>query len=202
MRHVISTTTRFLDVMRRIEPAPRSTAAGGGAAAGGGTTAGGGAPSEEAAPLDETAEFFLYAARRDHARALARGCVGDECEIPLDALDTPFGVAAEAEAFVGEQCRALTLSSRQFCKRELEITHKELVKAQRKSGGKFKTPAVIKAIEGARAAEAASPRGAWASEGRPPADPREPSGDGGVDGPEQGQGATSTAGSTAAGTSA
>ena len=37
------------------------------------------------------------------------------------------------------------MASRRFCKREMAITHKELIKEQRKAGGKAQAPKVKEA---------------------------------------------------------
>ena len=40
----------------------------------------------------------------------------------------------------------LTRESRKFCSKELEITHKGLIKEQRRAGGKANAPGVLEAF--------------------------------------------------------
>ena len=84
------------------------------------------------------ADFFLYALRRDRHRAL---------EGRREGVEPPLESAAEAERQVREICSELTLASRRFCSKETEITHKALIREQRKSGGKFKSPTVQRALQ-------------------------------------------------------
>ena len=100
-------------------------------------------------PSDDLTAFFDYAIGRDRQRTLDLGCsledaewrgcdVEDECR--LDG-------ACDPEALVATYLASLTSSSKRFCKREVEITHKELIKQQRKAGGKANAPAVQLAKE-------------------------------------------------------
>jgi len=99
--------------------------------------------------------FCAHAARRDLRRAF------DRCDEPTEegcvvrthtCLEDPFpedgGAAAE---YAADACGALVRDARQFCSKELEITHKALVKEQRKAGGRANAPKVRKAVEEDRA---------------------------------------------------
>jgi len=102
-------------------------------------------------------------------RAVERGGGSDGPE----AIEEPFTRAEDAEVYVAECLSKLTGSSRAFCSKELEITHKVLNKQQRQAGGKKYAPRVITALRKAyeldRAREAAAgradgaPIGIWES---------------------------------------
>jgi len=120
---------------------------------GGATAAGaaGGGASEHSHAGDETRQLLFYAMRRDRERAIERGGGVDG----IDAIEAPVETPEEAEAFVAECLEALTSRSRRFCSKELEITHKSLVKEQRKAGGKKLAPRVQSAIQRAYELDAA-----------------------------------------------
>jgi len=105
----------------------------------------GGAGSNESG--DELAGFFAYALERDRLRALERGCSLEDaewrgCDVEeVCSLDE----GCDPEALVAEHLHGLTMASRRFCKREMAITHKELIKEQRKAGGKAQAPKVKEA---------------------------------------------------------
>jgi len=118
---------------------------------------------------DETRQLLLYALRRDRERAIARGGGIDGPAAIEDHIET----AEEAEEVVAAMLSELTLNSRTFCRKEMEITHKRLVKEQRKAGGKRFAPRVQEAlgkafdVEQARLAEsvemqrAGAPMSVW-----------------------------------------
>lgn len=85
----------------------------------------GGEEGEEGvADNEETRSLLLYALKRDRERAIARGGAIDG----PDAIEGPIETADEAVAFVSAALEDLTMGSRRFCARELEITHKSLIK--------------------------------------------------------------------------
>ena len=97
----------------------------------------------------ELLDLFQYAVERDRERALARGCsIEDaqwrgcevECSTPefgeCGATSWPLVPAAQVAYYI----RELTMTSRRFCSREREITHKGLIQQQRKAGGKANAP--------------------------------------------------------------
>ena len=63
------------------------------------------------------------------------------CEIE-DEFDDACLPASVVSAYLSE----LTRDSRKFCSKELEITHKGLIKEQRKAGGKANAPGVLAAF--------------------------------------------------------
>jgi hypothetical protein len=87
----------------------------------------------------ETAAFFEYAMARFRQRALDRGF--------HRWVEQPFGSGEEVRAWLAEQAEELVLESKIFCKREVEITHKALIKEQRKAGGKANSERVQRAVE-------------------------------------------------------
>ena len=64
----------------------------------------------------------------------------------LSSLEAPIQSAAEAEAFVRDTCAELLKRGKRFCNKELEITHKQLIREQRQFGGKKFAPLVVDAI--------------------------------------------------------
>ncbi|KAH8085634.1 hypothetical protein JL720_7626 [Aureococcus anophagefferens] len=105
---------------------------------------------------DDLGAFFLHAAERDLLNAERRldddenpvGCdpfVDAECGED-DELEPPCETPLEAEAFVRGACAAAVADSKRFCNKELEITHKSLIKEQRRAGGKKFSPTVQTAI--------------------------------------------------------
>ena len=62
------------------------------------------------------------------------------------SLEAPIQSAAEAEAFVRDTCSELLKRGKRFCNKELEITHKQLIREQRQFGGKKFAPLVVDAI--------------------------------------------------------
>ena len=106
-------------------------------------------------PRDALSDFFLYAATRDRDRARVRVdefgnpvvCdPADEACLPQNALEEAFPSPADAEAFVLKTCTASCVEAKRFCNKELEITHKTLIKEQRLFGGKKFSPTVQEAI--------------------------------------------------------
>jgi len=91
----------------------------------------------------ETRSLLLYALNRDRERAIARGGGSDGA----GAIEAPIADEDAAEAYVAAQLSELTMESRRFCARELEITHKTLIREQRKAGGKKFSPLVQSALE-------------------------------------------------------
>jgi len=77
----------------------------------------------------EIQAFLSYALQRD---AAARG----------ETLDEELQDPAACEESVMNEISALVKESKQFCKRELAITHKSLIQKQRKFGGKMNSPLV------------------------------------------------------------
>ena len=55
--------------------------------------------------------------------------------------------SADAEATIATYLSSLTDGSQRFCTREAQITHKQLIKEQRKAGGKANAPKVVAAME-------------------------------------------------------
>ena len=99
------------------------------------------------APGDELSAFFGYALERDRQRALERGCSLEDaewrgCDVE-DACSLEQG--CDPEALIAARLHGLTQLSQRFCKREVAITHKELIKQQRKAGGKANAPKVQEA---------------------------------------------------------
>jgi len=83
--------------------------------------------------------FFAYAVGRDREGALERGCSLEDAEWRgCDVEET----TAEPERLISTYLTSLTASSERFCTREVEITHKGLIKEQRKAGGKAAAPKV------------------------------------------------------------
>jgi hypothetical protein len=85
------------------------------AADGGGAAAG--------AAEDELSEFFAYALRRDRDNAVARGW-------PAEQAEWVVGKRVEElspEPILSSYLSRLTLNSRPFCEKEVEITHKGLI---------------------------------------------------------------------------
>jgi len=100
---------------------------------------------ERESSAGELTALFEYAATRDRERAVARGCTLEDrlwrgCEVECSPELEP---TVRAAAYVKE----LTLSSRRLCSREREITHKGLIKQQRKAGGKANAPETRAAVE-------------------------------------------------------
>jgi len=87
----------------------------------------------------ETGQLLLHALKRDRARAQERGA--------WPAVEDEIGSVEDAEAWVSDCLTELTMESRVFCARELEITHKQLIKQQRQAGGKKNSPLVQKAMD-------------------------------------------------------
>ena len=81
--------------------------------------------------------FFLHAARWDREQA---------AKTETTSLEAPIQSAAEAEAFVRDTCSELLKRGKRFCNKELEITHKQLIREQRQFGGKKFAPLVVDAI--------------------------------------------------------
>jgi len=95
----------------------------------------------------ELREFFQYAVDRDRQRALERGCTLEDIEwrgCEVEGECTLEGGCDPAQ-LVFSYLESLTRSSQRFCSREREITHKELIKQQRKAGGKANAPKVQEA---------------------------------------------------------
>ncbi|CAH0375577.1 unnamed protein product [Pelagomonas calceolata] len=86
---------------------------------------------------DALSAFFLHAARWDRAQA---------AKTETTSLEAPIQSAAEAEAFVRDTCSELLKRGKRFCNKELEITHKQLIREQRQFGGKKFAPLVVDAI--------------------------------------------------------
>ena len=86
---------------------------------------------------DALSAFFLHAARWDREQAATT---------ETTSLEAPIQSAAEAEAFVRDSCAELLKRGKRFCNKELEITHKSLIKEQRRAGGKKFSPTVQTAI--------------------------------------------------------
>jgi hypothetical protein len=86
---------------------------------------------------DALSAFFLHAARWDRAQA---------AKTETTSLEAPIQSAAEAEAFVRDTCADLLKNGKRFCNKELEITHKQLIREQRQFGGKKFAPLVVDAI--------------------------------------------------------
>ena len=86
---------------------------------------------------DALSAFFLHAARWDREQA---------AKTETTSLEAPIQSAAEAEAFVRETCSELLKRGKRFCNKELEITHKQLIREQRQFGGKKFAPLVVDAI--------------------------------------------------------
>ena len=86
---------------------------------------------------DALSAFFLHAARWDREQA---------AKTETTSLEAPIQSAAEAEAFVRESCSELLRQGKRFCNKELEITHKQLIREQRQFGGKKFAPLVVDAI--------------------------------------------------------
>ena len=97
----------------------------------------------------ELLDLFQYTVERDRERALARGCTIEdaqwrgcevECSTPefgeCGATSWTLVPAAQFAYYIKE----LTMTSRRFCSREREITHKGLIQQQRKAGGKANAP--------------------------------------------------------------
>jgi len=107
----------------------------------------------DAAPASD---FFLHAARRDRANAIERLGNG-ACDIASglcdvdDEVEDECASAAEAAERIDRYLAELLTNARKFCNKELEITHKQLIKEQRRSGGKKFSPAVQEAIAQDRA---------------------------------------------------
>jgi len=93
--------------------------------------------------------FMAYAVARDRERAIDRGCRIEDaewrgCEIE-DESDPENGTAPEE--IIKTYLATLTRESQRYCTREVQITHKQLVKEQRKAGGKSQAPQVQAAID-------------------------------------------------------
>jgi len=97
--------------------------------------------------VDELTPFFAYALARDRNRALERGCDVEDSEWRGCDVEEPEDVAADSEALLSTYLASLTSNSRQFCTKEAAITHKELIKEQRKAGGKALAPKVERAMQ-------------------------------------------------------
>jgi len=102
-----------------------------------------GAGGDDDTRSSETRSLLLYALNRDRERAIARGGGSDGA----GAIEAPIADEDAAEAYVAAQLSELTMESRRFCARELEITHKTLIREQRKAGGKKFSPLVQSALE-------------------------------------------------------
>jgi len=97
------------------------------------------ARSGDGASEDGLGAFFAYAVGRDREGALERGCSLEDAEWRgCDVEET----TAEPERLISTYLTSLTASSERFCTREVEITHKGLIKEQRKAGGKAAAPKV------------------------------------------------------------
>ena len=70
---------------------------------------------------DALSAFFLHAARWDREQA---------AKTETTSLEAPIQSAAEAEAFVRDTCAELLRRGKRFCNKELEITHKQLIREQ------------------------------------------------------------------------
>ena len=80
---------------------------------------------------------FFYTRRWDREQA---------ARTETTSLEAPIQSAAEAEAFVRDTCSELLKRGKRFCNKELEITHKQLIREQRQFGGKKFAPLVVDAI--------------------------------------------------------
>ena len=87
----------------------------------------------------ENLAFFKYSKSRFRQRALRRGY--------HRWVEQPFQSGEQVRDWLAEQAATLVLDSRQFCKREVEITHKALIREQRKAGGKANSARVQRAVE-------------------------------------------------------
>jgi len=95
---------------------------------------------------DEISQFFAYAVRRDRQRAIDRGCSLEDAEWRGCEIEDEFDDACLPASVVSAYLSELTRDSRKFCSKELEITHKGLIKEQRKAGGKANAPGVLAAF--------------------------------------------------------
>ena len=104
--------------------------------------------AEAAEASVEIRAFFLYALRRDRDAAQGRALQMHGARLwgPND-VEPQIGDEDEAEEFLRSACARFTSESRPFCTKELEITHKALIKEQRKFGGKFNTPDVRQQLQ-------------------------------------------------------
>lgn len=102
-----------------------------------------------------------YAAARDRRRA-AEGL--DDCGFdpfdpfgtnPDDCVEDEMASPIDAEAFARDACADLVKAGRRFVNKELEITHKQLIKEQRAAGGKKFSPTVQEALAEDKARTAA-----------------------------------------------
>jgi len=96
---------------------------------------------------DDLTDFFDYAMKRDRDCAIERGCSLEDAEWRGCDIEDPVADGTSPEAVIGTYLSALTSSSQRFCTKEAQITHKELIKEQRKAGGKSKAPKVMAALE-------------------------------------------------------
>jgi len=87
-------------------------------------------------------DFFRYAIERDRVRALERGCSVEDAEWRGCEVEDEIMSGSSAVQLVASYVEELIVSSRRFCSREREITHKELIKEQRQAGGKANAPKV------------------------------------------------------------
>jgi len=98
----------------------------------------------QAARSEDLSAFFTYAVDRDRDRALARGCTLEDAEWRGCDVEDACTLEHDCDPIesIVSRVERLTMDSRRFCSREREITHKELIKAQRKAGGKANAPKV------------------------------------------------------------
>jgi len=92
-----------------------------------------------AAAEAEPVAFFKHATARFRQRALKRGY--------HRWVEPPFGSGEEARSWLADRAEELVLESKAFCKREVEITHKALIREQRKAGGKANSERVQRALQ-------------------------------------------------------
>lgn len=91
----------------------------------------------EARSPDSLSAFFLHAAKWDRANAK---------KTETTSLEDELTTSEEAETFVRDACSDLLVKGKRFCNKELEITHKQLIREQRQFGGKKFAPLVVDAI--------------------------------------------------------
>ncbi len=78
-------------------------------------------------------------------------------ELTEEAMMESNEWAAPVTSFIRQNLYTLTVQSRHFCSKDLEITHKNLIKEQRLAGGKALAPKVMQAQKRQRAAGSGQP---------------------------------------------
>jgi len=95
----------------------------------------------------EIEDFVAYAVVRDRERAIERGCSLEDAEWRGCEIEAELDADSEPMSMIASYLSSLTRTSQRFCKREVQITHKQLVKEQRKAGGRAQAPRVQDAME-------------------------------------------------------